>query len=48
MPSKEEYLDQLLIAEEEDRRDRKILVFLLSMIILGIIYITILSTMMLL
>ncbi|MCR5731383.1 MAG: hypothetical protein K6G51_00355 [Sphaerochaetaceae bacterium] len=48
MPSKEEYLDQLLIAEEEDRRDRKILVFLLSMIIMGIIYITILSTMMLL
>ncbi|MBR1937333.1 MAG: hypothetical protein IJ836_00045 [Spirochaetales bacterium] len=47
MLSKEEFFDQLLIAEEEDRKDRKIQFFLLSMIGIGIIYITILSTMML-
>jgi len=44
----EDYAEQMAIALEEDRKDRKILGFLLSLIVIGIVYITIVGTMMVL
>ncbi|MBR1919423.1 MAG: hypothetical protein IJ831_07340 [Spirochaetales bacterium] len=48
MPYNDDFAQQMTIALEEDRKDRKILGFLLSMIVIGVVYITVLGTMMVL
>ncbi len=42
----DDFAEQMTIALEEDRKDRKILCFLASLIVIGVVYITILGTMM--